>query len=29
MTEGFVALLFGLGGTVALCFWIVGKHRRA
>jgi len=29
VTEGFVALLFGLGGTVALCFWIVGKHRRA
>jgi ubiquinol-cytochrome c reductase cytochrome c subunit len=29
VTEGFVALLFGLGGTVALCFWIVGKHRHA
>jgi ubiquinol-cytochrome c reductase cytochrome c subunit len=29
VTEGFVALLFGLGGTVALCFWIVGRRRRA
>jgi ubiquinol-cytochrome c reductase cytochrome c subunit len=29
VTEGFVALVFGLGGTVALCVWIVGRHRRA
>jgi ubiquinol-cytochrome c reductase cytochrome c subunit len=25
VTEGFVALLFGLGGLIALCAWIVGR----
>jgi ubiquinol-cytochrome c reductase cytochrome c subunit len=29
VTEGFVALLFGLGGLVVLSIWIVGRHARA
>lgn len=24
--EGFVALLFGLGGLVVICVWVVGRH---
>ncbi len=28
VTEGFVALLFGLGGVFVISVWVVGRHRR-